>query len=463
MTTPGTEPTAAQATPDARLPASSAKGASTPDAAAATAGRPSWLHAILRLRHPGWSWTVGRDWLIPLAAAVTTLFLGAALGGVPALAAGTWQDPQTRIAVWTAVALGAVGLLALIATWFIWRGRSGILQRNGTAYIIQEVARGWSADDNQVFLAEAKRQFARTIDVPGPGKLGGSWDWPLDESARYWDSKVTELVRAFQALRSDDDPLTPKGIFMWAWAPVAIAFGARATAADRGLVLDIWQRPSKARAGELVIQPWSQRPHRFGNGQQPNATGKPPAGIFSDEYQWLTDVTIKPSSASAAAAHSQAAHAEKAPVILLVRLGRQSWGPVPDLPAEPDPAVPLAMTLQDKAGLGIDDTFRTEIREFRVTPPEGGTLFPWADYPPLAAEASRWIRQQAAGLDGHLLLLGTIVPPEVALGLGIHAGQLAGLAWPAHLWPIVAAPVSNALSIPRLDLGRKGFDGLVSF
>ncbi|HUY47576.1 MAG TPA: hypothetical protein VMV92_17885 [Streptosporangiaceae bacterium] len=204
---------------------------------------------------------VGRrpGWLIPSAAAVATLFLGAALGGIPALVAGSWQDPQTRIAVWAALALGAVGLLALLATWLIWRGRNEILHRNGTAYLIQELARGWSADDSRVFLASAKRRFARTIEVPGPGKLSGSWDWPLGDGAQDWDGKATELVRAFQALRCDDDPVTPKGIFMWAWAPVAIAYGARVTAADRGLVLDVWQRPSRGRPG--AIQPGHRRLH----------------------------------------------------------------------------------------------------------------------------------------------------------------------------------------------------------
>ena len=131
------------------------------------------------------------------------LFLGAALGGIPALMAGSWLDPQNRIAVWAAIALGGVGLLALLTTWLIWQGRNGILRRNGTAYIFQDSARGWSADDAQVFLASAKRQFARTIKVPGPGKLGDSWDWPLGIGAQDWDGKATRLVRSFGALRSE--------------------------------------------------------------------------------------------------------------------------------------------------------------------------------------------------------------------------------------------------------------------
>ncbi len=453
MATPETEPGIQATSPDTSPVAPSGAGPGMPAVARSATDQPRWKQVAVHLRHPGWSWTVGRDWLIPSAVAVATLFLGAALGGIPALVAGSWQDPQTRIAVWAAGALGVVGLLALLATWLIWQGRNGILRRNGTAYVIQELARGWSADDSRAFRASAKRQFARTIEVPGPGQLSGSWDWPLGDGAQGWEGKATELVRAFQALRCDDDPATPKGIFMWAWAPVAIAYGARVTAADRGLVLDIWQRPSRGRADDVEIAPWSQRPHRFGRGQQAPAITEVLSGIVPEEYNWPAQVTIKPRAATPGTAHEEAVGRGAEPALLLVRLGRQSWGPVPEVPAEANPASPLTMVLKDAAGLGLDDTFRTEIRELRVVPPAGTKLFPWPAYPSLVAEVSAWIRRQAAELEGKQLIIGTILPPEVALGLGIDAGQLTSPAWPAHLWPIVFDPIANALVVPRLNLG----------
>jgi hypothetical protein len=461
MTAPETEPAgrpATQADSAAIQAGGSAVLPAARPAAAALASR--WRRAAGRLLHPGWSWTVGRDWLIPSCVAVVTLFLGAAVGGLPALLAGSWDDPQTRIATWASLALAVAGLFALTGTGLIWRGRNGVLRRHGTAYVIQETARGWTPNDQQIFLTEVKRHFARRIDVPGPGKLSGSWDWPLDEAARAWDGKVTELVRAFQALRSNDDPATPKGIFMWAWAPVAIAFGMRATAADRAMVLDVWQRPSKARAGDVEIPAWSQGSHRFSS---PPLTSVMP-GTGPSEHRWPAEVAITPVVAAAGSPETAASEAS-GPVILLIRFGRQSWGPLPEVPGVPDgPRTapgPVRLVLGDAGGLGVTGTWRTEIQEFRIVPPAGGRQFAWASYPALAAAATDWIGQRTAGAPGRVILIGTIVPPEIALGLGIGAGQPAGPAWPVHLWPVVPKPPANELVIPRLDLGTAALAGLV--
>lgn len=453
MTTPEAEPTAQATSPKVNPSAPPGGGVNPPTAAQTATDRSPWGRAVALLRHPGWSWTVGRDWLIPSAVAMATLFLGAALGGLPALVASSWQDPQTRIAVWTAIALGIVGLVSLLATWLMWRGRKRILRRNGTAYVIQEAARGWSADDSRAFLASAKRQFARMIEVPGPGKLSGSWDWPLSEGAQDWDSKVTELVRAFQALRCDDDPVTPKGLFMWAWAPVAIAFGARATAADRGLVLDVWQRPSRGRAGHVEMAPWSQRPHRLGSGQQLQTITEVLPDSIPHEYRWPVQVIIKSPEATAGAVPKKSHSDGEMPVILLVRLGSQSWGPVPDVSAGADPVSPLTLVLEDAGGLSRGGTFRTEIRELRIMPPAGSMLFPWTAYPALVGEAAAWIRRQTAEAKERPTMIGTILPPEVALGLGIAAAQNTAPAWPNYLWPIVPKPVSTEFVVPRLNLG----------
>ena len=416
-------------------------------------GRLTWLQTFVQVCHPGWSWAVGRDWLIPGAATCATLFLGAALGGVPAVLAGSWTDPQTRITAWAMVALAVVGVLMLLATWLIWHGRNSILHRNGTAYIIRESARGWSADDSKAFAAVLKRQFARMITVPGPGQLGAAWDWPLDEEAANWDQKVTELVRAFQALRSDDDPGIPKGIFIWAWAPVGIAFGQRVIAADRGLVLDVWQRPSRGRSGDVEAADWSQRPHRFGQAQVPVPITAVLPGSVVGEYRWPARLIVRPLAPSADRAPKGTTAFRADPVILLVRFGSQAWGPLPDASARPHPARSLTITLESAVEFTPAGTFRTDIYELRVLPPDGRPVFPWTAYPALVCHAAGWIRQRSAALGDHPILIGTVLPPEVALGVGVAAGKLTGSPWPAHLWPIVARPASGGLVVPRLDLG----------
>ena len=421
--------------------------------AARLLSRARWIRLTTLLRPPGWSWTVGQDWLIPFVVAVATLFLGAALGGLPALVAGTWTDPQTRIGTWVVLALSAFGLLALLASWLIWHGRREILRRNGTAFIIQETASGWSADENRMFLAAVKRQFARKIDVPGPGRLSGPWSWPLGDAAQDWEGRLTELIRAFQALWSDDDPATPTGIFIWAWAPVAIAFGTRVAAADRGLVLDVWQRPSRGRAGDFEVGSSSQRPHQFGVGQNAGALQHGLPGDSGREYWWPAQVTIEPPRFALVRGSQHVAETLESPVILLVRLGEQSWGPMPKVPAGPDPDTPLTLALRDTAGLGLPTAFQTDVQEFRVEPPASGQLFPWASYPALVAEAAAWIRKRAAEAAGRTVLIGTIVPPEVALGLGISAGQVSEAAWPTHLWPMVFERGSGEFVVPYLNLG----------
>lgn len=406
-------------------------------------------------RHPGWSWTVHRDWLIPSGVAVATLLVGAAFGAIAA------PTPDRALAY---LAVGAAGLVVLILTGIVYRGRNSMLRRNGTAYIIHEAAREWSQDDSRDFLATAHRQFARTIRVPGPGRLGGAWDWPLGDGAQQWDSKVTELARSFQALHFDDNPSTPNGIFLWAWWAVAVAFSARVTAADRGLVLDIWQRPSRGRAGHLVPVPWSQRPHRFGQGDPVPALAVVLPESAPQEFTWPATVTISPREPDPAAGAGDPAAdpgdpaagpatGPAQPTVLLVRLGCQRWGPVPAAPAAPDPAEPVSLGLDDAVGLGTGGTFPADILELRVVPPGGGSQFPWPAYPSLVAEVSGWIRRKATVLNSRTLLLATVVPPEIALGLGVTAAQASQSGWPAHLWPIVYQRSTDALVVPRLDLG----------
>ena len=276
---------------------------------------PDWLH-------PGWSWTVGRAWVITALSASVTLILGAVLGALPALLAGSWTDPQTRFQAWVLIGFTVVGLVAAAVAIVLYRKRRWVLHQNGTAYVIRELASDWARQDEKVFLDSAGHYFARVIEVPGPGQLGRSWDWPLDSGAQHWDGKINELVRSFQALRFTDDSGTPNGILMWASWAVAVAFGLRVTAADRDLVLDVWQRPSHGRAGDVEAVTGTQRPHRFGYAEPvPLAELLPESAPC--EITWdATLTTTRPGADARRAAGSEVS-------VLLLRLGPQKWDRCP--------------------------------------------------------------------------------------------------------------------------------------
>jgi hypothetical protein len=399
---------------------------------------PDWLH-------PDWSWTVGRAWLITSLSASVTLLLGAILGALPALLAGSWHDPQTRDQTWVLIGFAAVSLLAAVTALVLYRKRRWVLRQNGTAYIIQEQAAVWDGQDEKPFLDSAGRYFARVVTVPGPGRLGRSWDWPLGAGASRWDGKVTELAHSFLALALDDDQDTPDGIFMWAWWAVAAAFGMRVTAAQRGLVLDVWQRPSHGRAGHVEPITRQQRPHQFGH-----TSPVPLAQLVPEsaprEFTWAVELTtthLVPAAPTAAADRVS---------VLLLRLGRERWGPLPDVHAKPRPAPAFQLKVHDAAGLLPGETMDVTIHELRCLPPQNGQ-FPWEAVPSLVAASADWIEHKAHELAGDTLLLGTTMLPETALGLGITAGQVQRTGWPENLWPLVYHRDTDALVIPRLNLG----------
>jgi hypothetical protein len=398
---------------------------------------PAWLH-------PGWSWTVGRAWLITALSASVTLILGAVLGALPALLAGSWHDPQTRDQTWVLIGFAAVSLLAAATALVLYRKRRWVLRQNGTAYIIQEQAAAWDGQDEKPFLDSAGRYFARVVTVPGPGKLGRPWNWPLDADASRWDGKVTDLAHSFLALALDDNQDTPNGMFMWAWWAVAAAFGMRVTAAQRALVLDVWQRPSHARAGRVEPVTPQQRPHRFGyTAPVPLAELLPESA--PREFTWVAELTTTPLASPSAGD----------PVsVLLLRLGRQRWGPLP----ETGPAHTRHLKVDDAAGILPDTPTEVTIHELRCLPPQDGQ-FPWDAVPSLVAACADWIERKAAELPGHTLLLGTTMPPEVALGLGITAGQVHRTGWPENLWPLVYRPDTGTLVLPYLNLGTAALRG----
>ena len=399
---------------------------------------PDWLH-------PGWSWTVGRAWVITALSASVTLILGAVLGALPVLLTGSWSDPQTRDQTWVLLGFTVASLAAAVTAIVLYRKRSWVLQQNGTAYVIRELAGDWDRQDEKVFLDSAGRYFARVIKVPGPGQLGRSWDWPLGPGAEHWDGKVDELVRSFQALRSSDDPGTPNGILMWASWTVAVAFGLRTTAADRDLKLDVWQRPSHGRAGDVATVIGTQRPHRFGYAEPvPLARLLPQSA--PEECEWrakLTTIQRGPETHAAAGRRVS---------VLLLRFGRQKWGPVPEVDSESRRAHIPHLEITDAAGVTPNQSCRITIYELRCLP-SPGAQFPWHAIPSLAAAAADWIEQKSAELAGHTVLLGATMLPETALGLGITAGRAQRTRWPENIWPLVYRTATDSLVVPNLNLG----------
>ena len=405
------------------------------------------------VQHPGWSWTVRNDRLIPSAYWVAGLLAAFALGDVPSLVTADWKSGSSWVSLWLSVAATVIAVLAFVFAETARRGRDRMIVRNGTAYIIQEQARFWDDDQAARFRAGIRRQFARVIQVPGPVEADRSWDWSLDGDARQWDAKADELVRAFRALNIDatrSGTNAPAGVFLWAYWPVAAAFGMRATAADRALALDVWQRPSHARAGEVDPAIWSQRPLRF-----LPATGAGAEGLTFSEHLWSAASLELSRIASTRRAPRRTAAARKTSVLLL-RFSSAPWGPLPAVTEAPPPD-PLTLSLRFAADDLAQGTFPADIHELRCVPANApsGPQFPWSAFPALAAEASTWIEHKAKELDGHTLLLGTLVPQEVGLGLGILAGQESRRAsWPDHLWPIVRDARDGSLVIPHLNLGK---------
>jgi hypothetical protein len=365
---------------------------------------------------------------------------------VYSLATADWHATGTWVQLWLTIGLTAVAVAVTTACLVVARGRSRMKARNGTAYILKEEARGWDKDDASRFLAETRRQFARVITVPGPAALDSRWDWALDDAAG-WDGRVDSLAVAFRALHADDDPASPSGLFMWAWWPVAMAFGQRVTAAERGLSLDVWQRPGFGRTSQQAPVPWTSRPHAFGSAGDAGGLSQRPV-----EVEWPVRLTVSPGGTPSSIGSRDAA-------VLLIRVGHQVWGGIPDASVTPSPEEGKRYDLhvRDATGACVDGKSDVALHEFRYDMPTVPSV-PWTEFPALVAACADWLTRQAASLAGHTLLLGAVVPPEVALGLGIRAGRSSRGGWPPHLWPLMYSRADGFVA-PRLNLGTAPVDG----
>lgn len=407
---------------------------------------------------------------ISTAYGLAALFAGAALGGIYGLASGDWTQFGTWLALWITVGLVVLTLVALGAAQVLSRrrdredqrkeqedrAREERIRRNGTAYFIAEYAAGWQKSRDRGFLRKVRPEFERVVPLAGPYQLD-EWKWPLDARARLWEPKMDDLVRAFQVLDYDvqfadnggtgdhpakPGPDNPSGVFIWASWPVAVAFGMRVTYVHRDAELDVWQRDSFGRA-ETVRAEAGQGPHRFGA----LSTPPDPGGLRLVEKSHEIDLT------ATVRGQGRPSPDDGHAIVLLIRFGSDKWGPLPP-PGDEVDGERLEMAIHDAAGVTPAGTSRTHIHEFRCVPPSGGQ-FDWADYPALVTEASAWVERKNKEFPGRIKLLGTAVPQEVGLGLGILAGQEARReTWPRDLWPIVFDPVTRRdLVVPDLQLG----------
>jgi hypothetical protein len=400
-------------------------------------------------RHPGWSWTVRRGRLIAFGAGLGTWLFGVGVSaGLVLIQGGLTADSRLRLQ-WTAFPALGLAIAVWAWTWIARAGRARLLSRNGTAYLVREHARDWGQDSPDGFYAEVRERFAAVVTVPRSGEVGRTWDWPLEgREARLWDAKVTDLVLTFRVLLNaararhteEKTPGVPDAIFMTAWWAVALAFGRRLRLGIRNWELNVWQRPSDARAGKIDPVLWRQQPHQFDD--RPVTA---PPGLTPRELTWEVDLTVtRPDSAA------DSVPPESPVTVLLLRFGRSRWG---SLRLE-DPAQPVPLTLIDAGEvIGAKEPVRVKLHELRCVPRDGARAFDWEDFPFLAAIATDWIQMKAAELQGRTLLLGATVPNEVALGIGIAAGRPSCDDWPSSMWPVIYRPPADTLVVPRLDLG----------
>lgn len=365
--------------------------------------------------------------------------VGVASGGVRTIASclvRTGCDPAAQdvaLRTWVSALLLLLSSGAGVVAWRQWRRRNALLSQRGTVYVVDSPAKGWTPDEKQAFLDQAEKEAAAVVRVPGPTGLT-TWDWPLAEGADRWSDAVDDLVLSFRSVWANDDRRTPDSVVCWAPYPVAVAWTARAYAAQRNLGLSFRQRPSSGRAGPIAVPDWGQVVHTY-DGADP-ATG---VGTISP---------VRAARISIVSGGGTAAAAER-PRVLLVRLHGRAWANV-----SLDGDDPVDLTMANRSGQPLGIAAEGEFHEWRhlLAP---GRMHPWQSYPALVDEICSWIARTAHDTGPNLI--GLLAPQEVQLGIGVNVSRREPGDWPQHLWPLVTFSSDQVLTVPGLDLG---FDSL---
>jgi hypothetical protein len=392
--------------------------------------------------------------LFALATALLSGWLGLLPGTIDNAAKNGWAGGGQPWTAWLTAVFFVLGAAAL--TWAARRWYLGQKVRadRGTAYVIEEEAIAWRHEEKQWVLAELDGGFARVLRVPGPEALGERWRWQADaRGAPEWDRRTDQLVHSFWAVHYNDDQVTRNAVFVWAPWPVSMAFGARATARRRGLILHVRQRPSSGAIGLPYEIRLGDQAHDFLRGAgRPDLTAEAPQHAVTELTGHVTVMveTLREDDGTATRL-SRAGPAVFPPVrLLLIRIVQAEIGHIPlDLTKAPAITVHAPRCLTDS--VLRPGKHQVEVGEWRLASAVGTTEVPWKAFPAVTEAIADWITGQAKGHPGHVLLLACRMPQEIAVGLGIQLGQRQS-EWPDWLYPVHYT--GGKLFVPKLDLGR---------
>jgi hypothetical protein len=433
----------------------------------------------------------GKLWLTGVMFATATALLSGALGLWPGVADNAskngWGGAGQSWTAWLTVGFTVVGVVMLIAAARRWRRRGIVLDEHGTAYVIEEQAITWRHEEKASVLAAISAEFASVLRVPGPEAMDENWHWEAGaDTAPLWDTRIDQLVHAFWAVHYNDNQVTRNGLFTWAPWPVAMAFGARATARRRGLVLHVRQRPSYGAGGPRQELRLTDVAHDFLRDKTPAPLEEvAPDHVATYLEQRELAVTITPLSRRIAedfhlsherpdAAHSRVTSGERGNVLLLlVRITHGRIGHVEmDLPKTPEFTVHVSPGLASEIPSG---SHKIPVAEWRLDARPGAPMspLPWDAFPTVAELICDWVVEQVHAHPGHVTLLATRIPQELAVGLGIQLGQgprrlgqdtpatdqqsqtrHSILPWPNRIYPVYYAS-SGQLVVPKLQLGAE--------
>lgn len=331
-----------------------------------------------------------------------------ALGFAPSLFGRS--DPLAA-AQWAAflglLAIGVVLLLLGLRQW-------SQLQRLGTlgrAVVIDETGEHWEKEDLDDFTRQLRRSFE---DVRLVSNGDANWKWPLVGCPPdAWERHVSALTQTFLGeARKGGNPSGEISVFIYASWAVGLSWACRVKRWSNSPEFSIRQRSSRGRQGELLIDSATSPPISY-------------MGRIAKNARYSVEARVVETSI-----RSTERRSIDEPTILLVRMTTSDWGTVGDN------EVSGPLEIDDGANLGRLDRRSLEVIECRFSPPTSG-FFQWSDFPALAKATVEFIVSHAnpSGLN----LLGLLVPPEVAPGIGILISRLENESqWPDSLWPVVA-------------------------
>lgn len=413
------------------------------------------------------------QWLTGVLFATATALLSAALGLLPAeidnaLKHG-WGGGGQAVSSAAVIFFALAGLAVLSWAAWRWHERGVILAERGTAYLVEEAGEHWWEEEKATVLSAIGAGFASVLQVPGPTALDGTWHWQADAiGAPQWDARTDQLVSSFRAVHYNDDHITHNALFTWAPWPVAMAFGARATARSRGLVLNVRQRPSYTAGPDMHELRLTDQAHDFVRGRElpPLSECAPGHGVVTPEGQLTVSIDpliamnatlpVQPSGQAGRFGRGRLGRHPAGPgprlLLLLIRVVVGPVGPIGlDLTTAPPvnmrapasligsvlPAGPCAVPVAE---------WRLESRSRTREP------LPWRAFPRVADSIADWVIRTAAAHRCDVVVLAARMPQELAVGLGVQLGQRPS-SWPWRMYPAIYD--HGQLVIPDLHLGAE--------